>query len=294
MKQLFTLSIVAGLISACQSQEGNTKTDTSVDTEKTTKYTDSTAKDVATEEEPTDCSSDRKVPIETAEFWKKAWILYQNTLIGEESPINEGQSFSFSKLSIEATAPANRKPEGLRVYFGLDDSTVAAGSSVVDYLLIMLVPTESCNDLYKPDSTILASGTMGEVLIPISDARKYMSYWKSYMDATAPAKRILKIYAYNFNWNTVMDMFDLDPLNKVRFTPAVRTVSFPGRSGFNVPIASSYLCQSATRGFLAFDLVIEHIDHNGDPIWGDCKGIVDFANPCPIYCGDTNLTKYHH
>lgn len=287
MKQLFTLLIITGFWTSCQ---GPTQKDQNQEEPKAATTSESPEKQLALEETAFDCSSDRKIPNETANLWKNAWLVYEKVLAQEDNVmVGTWHPFDFSKANIEATAPVNTTPQGLRVYFGLKHH-VDAGNPVEGHLIFMLVATESCNDQYRTDGMILANGHAGEEWITKENAEIYLVHWETYMKDEAATKNILPVYAYNFQWDKVISAFGSELNSTIHFTPAIHAVKDPGAAGYKSPITTADACANEMEGFLAYDLVLEGFDSNNDPLSGACDGITNFANPCPLFCGQVNMT----
>lgn len=297
MKQLFTLLTIGLLWTGCQqstqknvdTKETTTAQTTEVEQEQNQPYTETTI----------DCSSDRQIPTETAVLWKNAWLVYQQMLASQtQVSINVWDTYAFSKEKVEETAPLGVTPNGLRVYYGLNQF-VAEGNPVGDHLAIIVVATEAtgleCNDIYRDDNMVLAflpsapGQVGGEQWITKQMAEDYVANWKNYMDAMALPHDILTVYAYNFQWDKVINAFGSLTSNTVHFTPALHTINFPSHGGFQEPGTTHNPCNEPIQGFLAYDLVMQGFKSDGQPLPGPCQGITDFANPCPLFCGQTNL-----
>ena len=238
----------------------------------------------------TGCSTDRHVPVETANLWKNAWLAYQAMILQNQSTdIGIWPTFEFSGSNILNLVPSGN-PSGLRVYFGLSQPTQPT-ESVEDYLNLFLVVTEltpeGCSDVYiDSENPILMNGSgLGE-WTSISNAESQIANWVNYIDACDDA--VIRVYAYNYVWSNVEAVMGNNGSNRVHFTPALHTVDDPGAEGFSQPVVNAS-CNEPLSGYLASDLVMEGFDGSGNPLPSSCSGILDFANPCPIYCGQQNL-----
>lgn len=225
--------------------------------------------------------TDSLVPKATADNWKDGWSVFLAQARGQ-AQVNIGpgtwRTFEFEQSKIEALRDS--LVVGLRVYFGMP----AAGQ--LDTLHVFLVGVDAAgNDRYvHTDKSILKNGDNKGVWRYKSQAETQVQHWYDYTN-NMPST-FVRAYAYTFNWSYVEEELAKGDGGKVFFAPALRTVYMPSTAGYQQPDLSANGCDDNLMGFQVVDIIMEG---SNNAATGNCGEVVNFANPCPIYCGQQNL-----
>lgn len=236
------------------------------------------------------CCQDRTVLVKTADLWKNTWLTYQAMESDTSDSINlligHWIYYGFSYDNINSLNPESLMDYGVRVYFGLLDANNGIAKGNLQLFLVGIDP--QFNDQYlEGDTPILTVKNGVENWVSKDDAHNSIVQWYEYIDSSPHP--FINIYAYDFDWTTVMDLLKNDPNNVLHITPALHSVENPAKYGF-CPPNTLVNCGAniIPRGLQVYDLVMEGFTSAQTPITLTC-GIIDFANPCPQYCGTVNL-----
>ena len=237
----------------------------------------------------TEAISDHTVPKTTADNWKDGWTVYCAQTQGSTS-VNIGPgnltSHSYSSENILALK-VNENVNALRVYFALSTPLQPTDPLTGGFSTFLVgVDTLDSNDVYRDTShAILKNGGDGNgVWKEKSDAEAKIANWVNYVDNLN--ETYLRAYAYTFSWSYVEQELNKGGNQKLYFAPALRTVYMPDLAGFSVDVSDPNNCFSNSLGFQVFDMVMEGTNNAAT---GSCGEVVNFANPCPVYCGQQNL-----
>lgn len=245
--------------------------------------TDHIGADAATEN-----ISDHTVPKVTADNWKNGWSAYCAQTQGSNT-VNIGPgnwtTHSYNYEHIMALK-ANENVNALRVYFALSSPLQPTDPLDGGFSTFLVgVDTNTGNDIYRDTShCILKNGGGTGIWKETADAELKVGNWIQYMNNLN--ETYLKVYAYTFSWQYVEEELNKGSNQKLYFAPGLRTVYMPQLAGFSVDVSNPNNCYTNSLGFQVFDMVMEGTNNAAT---GNCGEVVNFANPCPVYCGQQNL-----
>lgn len=247
------------------------------------------------EQTDTGCYSDNNIHRETAKLWK-SMLVTRDALLEQETTLQLEKyvSFNIKGSSINELYSTNGQlPDGLRVYFGLSD-TASKHSPISDLITLFFVATYSCEDDYNNLYSVshpnyILSQTHGEATTwaDSNTAVTQISNWVDYVNSFGTS--IVPSYAYNFMWSSITNTLpcsnEAEPA--ITFSVAMHTIEKPEVFG-STPDQSVHNGLKS-KGYMVYDLLInaKRLPETGHD--NNCKTFVDFANPCPQYCGKKNL-----
>lgn len=223
------------------------------------------------------CSADRAVKDSCATAWQDAWNLNWKYQQGFGHTYTDS-SFMLPDDSVQKLLEMCPSCETVRIYFGFEWT----GEDSVLSVILVNVDT-SCNDVYLgkgPDhaAAILYKSAREESsrFIPQDEARQSVAYWDGLFGSDMPEgfRGFKKINAYNYRRQVVASLVDQpEDLLAVYFSVHEVTQQDQWYLLSNEAYVHDLLLQAVTR---------EHI-HMSD--------FMDFAMPCPRFCGDKSLVS---
>lgn len=224
----------------------------------------------------TSCTGDRYVRDSCVPIWEAAWKA-QLTANGKKMK-NEKREFTKSKV----TDFLNTCDDcgGVRIYFGSLVSNKNADTSLV--LVMANVKQEGCDDVYDNGKVLSAwshsDGTLTDGLQTTDWATEHVQNWASiyYGDDQTT---YLPTTSYTMELGTFKKLV-AQAENKIVCNMAIHPVDSACAHGYGWPVGAPQVSQT-------IDLVIRP-DVKPDS-GGKSYTYLDFARPCPRYCGIVSL-----
>lgn len=223
------------------------------------------------------CSADRPVKDSCAAAWQDAWNLNWKYQQGFGHTYTDS-SFILPDDSVKKLLSMCPSCETVRIYFGFEWT----GEDSV--LSVILINADTlCNDVYLGNGPEHAKAILyksalegSSRFISFDTARRYATNWGHLFGSDMPAgfRGFKKINAYNYRRQVVASLVDQpEDLLAVYFSVHEVTKQDQWYLLSNEAFVHDLLLQAVTR---------EHI-HLSD--------YMDFAMPCPRFCGDKSLVS---
>lgn len=229
------------------------------------------------------CCSDRKVKDSCAYKWLHQWTDTYQGAQGFGKTYSPG-GIVMPNLAVQRLLSLCPTCTGVRAYFGFEFKD---GDSL---LSLMLVNVDSnCNDVYVPSDTEQDGGILYQSsreaeprLIPRDSASLHAHAWDNLFSSTAPNtpfSGFTAVRAYNYKRSMLNDLVSVG-----KYTTAFQLAVHEVRQ------SNPYYAFSETITITrVHDILLQQHNLKGGPE----GAYIDFAMPCPNFCGDKNLYSDH-
>lgn len=245
-----------------------------------------------------DCVTDNAVSYQGAEFWKKSWAHFIE-IQGDSSfspsvdlnPIKDVKYFDVDIKQLNKLLEKCESCGGLRIYFGGADKDL-------DFNVELLFQNiKDCDDVIGEDDEkpfLMTSSSNGK-FVSKSTATSYVNGWiDHFTDIEKDHHAFAKVYAYNFSRERIESVMNeqKDENNEtddkvIRFHLGMHTLTPAGTSDYEdevngaiIPITGTSEGGRTIYGQLVPNIIVQNPQVNGEE-----KSNLDFANPCPKFCG---------
>jgi hypothetical protein len=227
-------------------------------------------------EDTTNCCANSPVAYQGTMFWRKSWeyFLSMNDTFQTDDPLNFISSFPMKAEELENLHNQCITCEGMRVYYG----ATQASDGHYDMELVF-ANVDGCDDVLPSGKNpkVLSSKNGGSHVTP-KYGKDRIDAWRDYSEAvqnsTIPA--FMHIKGYTFEWSSFDTVIGQQQDDTVSIYLGMHTVGAFDTVSYNMNNWPTTENGTYIYGQLAPNFILENSVGSEH---------IDFANPCPRYCG---------